>query len=119
MGEYGDNPDPEEEKIIREQAERIYFQKIADQMIKEKPLEKAVKKRTLSTIAYQEFYKEVNKTRLNSNFSEDWEEKAKLLIKYFPEKISKEIMTFIHNEDHTKIGALFDKLVSYSQKRTC
>jgi len=118
MGEYGENPDPEEERIERDIAEEIYFQKIADQMIKENRLEKVVKqkrKRTVPDIRYQKFYNEANK--LSLNIGGDSDKKTELLIKYFPGRFGDNGRNPVNNIDYLKVGALFKKLVDYSRER--
>ncbi len=118
MGEYGENPDPIEEKIEREMAEKIYFQKIADQMIKENRLEKVVKqkrKRTVPDIRYQKFYNEANK--LSSNIGGDSDKKTELLIKYFPGRFGDKGRNPVNKMNYLKADSLFNKLVDYSQER--
>ncbi len=118
MGEYGENPDPDEEKIEREMAEKIYFQKIASKIIKENRLEKVVKqkrKRTIPDIRYQKFYDEANE--LSSNIGRDSDEKTELLVKYFPGRFGDKGRNPVNNMNYLKVGSLFNKLVNYSQER--
>jgi hypothetical protein len=118
MREYGENPDPNEEKIEREVAEKIYFQKIVNQMIKENGLEKVVKqkrKRTVPDIRYQKFYNEANE--LSSNIGRDSDKKTELLIKYFPGRFGDKGRNPVSNMDYLKVGSLFNKLVNYSRER--
>ncbi len=120
MGKYGENPNPNSERMQIGLANKLYTQREIDYWNKrneQKHIERP-KKRTLPSIIYQEFYKEVNKTRLNLNFSEDWREKAGLLMRHFSgTKIAKNLNNFIREKDYVKIGALFNNLVDYSQKR--
>ncbi len=121
MKEYGENPDPKVERIQIGLANKLFAQEEINYWMErneQRANEKTAKKRTLPTILYKEFYDEVNKISFNKNFSADWGEKTELLTKYFSgTRIVKNLNNFIKEKNYVKIGALFNKLVNYSQKR--
>jgi len=114
MGEYGDNPDPEEEKEERKKAE-IKFLEMETK--KEGKLETSLKKgkRTVSDNTYKNFYEEAR--NFNLNISKTPYEKGKLLIKYFPKRFGSNGKTPVHKMTPPKKGSAFRNMVKYSKKR--
>lgn len=107
MGEYGENPDPEEEKEERELADAIFLKMETKNGGKLEIILKK-RKRVVPDETYGDFYNEAIEFQQEEN---SFNGERKLIIKYFPE------MKYIFKMNLTKVSELFSKLVDYSAKR--
>ena len=106
-----------DENNLRELTESIYWDKRAPQVIKERGLEKSIKKqrkRTVYTIRYKHFYSESEK--LSLDLRKDICEKKTLLKKYFS-RFEDDGKTPIQNMTNLNVGVIFCRMHNYSKNR--
>lgn len=108
MGEYGENPDPREERFERYLAEQAFLKKEAEILMKNY--------RDLKFSNYQNFY-ERGKFLDWKNFGADAEEKRTILKEEFPRRFDKNGKQPLDSLDDLQIGALFKNVMTYSEKR--
>jgi len=103
---YGENPDPEQEKEEIYLANKIYFDK------KYSKLEEKLKKEN-----YEDFVNNVIRWGVLENIGEDTYNKRELLTKYFS-KFRNEGKQPINNYSFKQIGDLFQGILKYAKKIT-
>jgi|SRR3989344_8984980 len=118
MGEYGENPDPEEEKNEIESAEQIYFQERV-----QKDLERLISdvvsytpERRVPDSVYVRMYKEGK--NLSFEINKDIQKKKGILTRYLPGRFGKYGIQPLCNFEDIQIGKIWKNFISYAKKRT-
>ena len=115
MGEYGENPDPEEERyerlITEGMSRKIGLERL---ILNESSPRKKGRKRIVKPETYAQFY---NKgLKLSQNKDKDAEEKKRLMISYFPRRFAKNGRSIISDFDKYKVGSLFNHIMESAKK---
>ena len=97
-GEFGENPDPKEERYERYLAESVFFRKMAEEA------------------KYESFYSR-GKSLDFENFDANSDEKRRILEEEFPRRFGRNGKQPLSKYDNLQVGALFKNMMVYSEKR--